>query len=528
MQIHNDQIRPNAASYIAAICLWLGKGIHIIEKGHKAMMQRLLFSMLAMMALPALANVDVLIPSMTNTPNPAIRGGDVTYNITVTNDGSDAAAGVQVRIDLPAGTTNPRPSLGGDPAACSVDGSGTFATCVLPTPLAAHSSVTAQLTVAVGSATASTITIGASVSATNESPNTGANNALSRNTTVNDGADIFLSTVTGSPNPVVGGGNITWSIAGGNNGPSAATNPRVVVELPGSLQFVSGGSAGFDCSASGQLVTCTRSSAIAAGAGGDFAGLQLVTKVVDVASGNVTITPRISSAIDDPNPNNNQLASTPPITISAGADLQVTQTSPISVAVSEQELTFNLQATNNGPSDATSGMQVTYALPIGFDYVSATPTGAGWDACTTAGTVATGIAITCNHPGNYESGRTNPIEIKVKAPTETTAIQDYNLVASITPNPGSPVDPVAANNQSTLPIKVGPDGAGLSISKSRNPNPVAEGQLINNVLQVVNQGPTAVAAASPGTVQITDTINLADEEFVSYSGSGWTCDNVTM
>lgn len=525
MQIHNDQIYPNTVSYATAICLWLGKGIQIINKGQKAMAQRLLFVMLAMVALPALADVDVLIPNMQNSPNPAIRGGDVTYTIAVTNNGSDAATGVQVRIDIPAGTTNPRPSLGGDVAACAVDGSGTFATCTLPTPLAANGSVNAQLIVAVGDSTPATITIGASVSAMNESPNTGANNSLSRNTTVNDGADIFLSAITGSPNPVVGGGNITWSIAGGNNGPSAATNPRVVVELPGSLQFVSGGSAGFNCSASGQLVTCTRSSAIADG--GTFAGLELVTKVVDVTSGNVVIEPRISSALDDPNPNNNQLAASPPVAISAGADLQVTQTSPISVAVSEQELTFNLQATNNGPSDAISGMQVTYALPIGFDYVSAIPTGAGWGACTTAGTLATGITITCNHPGNYESGRTNPIEIKVKAPTETAAIQDYNLVASIAPNPGSPVDPVANNNQSTLPIKVGPDGAGLSISKSRNPNPVAEGQLINNVLRVANQGPTAVAAADPGTVQITDTINLADEEFVSYSGTGWTCDNVT-
>ena len=525
MQIHNDQIYPNTVSYATAICLWLGKGIQIINKGQKAMAQRLLFVMLAMVALPALADVDVLIPNMQNSPNPAIRGGDVTYTIAVTNNGSDAATGVQVRIDIPAGTTNPRPSLGGDVAACAVDGSGTFATCTLPTPLAANGSVNAQLTVAVGDTAPTTITIGANVSAVNESPNTGTNNYLSRNTTVNNGADVFLSSVTGGPNPVVGGGNITWNINGGNNGPSDATNPRVVVTLPDSLQFVSGGSAGFNCSASGQVVTCNRTSSIPDD--GSFTGLQLVTKVIDATSGNVVITPRISSALDDPNPNNNQLAASPPVTISAGADLQITQTSPISVAVSEQEVTFDLQATNNGPSDATSGMQVTYTLPAGFEYISALPTGAGWDACTTAGIPATGVTITCNHPGNYESGRTNPIQIKVKAPEETTSIKDYSFTAAIAPNPGSPVDPISANNQSTLPVKVGPDGAGLSISKSRNPNPVAEGQLINNVLLVTNQGPTAVAAANPGTVQITDSINLADEEFVSYSGTGWTCNNVT-
>lgn len=519
--MQNDNI-VNVWSCAEALYRCLGRfaWLAVMTRAKRIMLQWMLV-FAGMMALPALADVDVLIPTMSNSPNPVIRGGDVTYSITVNNDGSDAAANVQVRIDIPAGTQNPRVSLGGDPAACVLDAGGTFALCTLAS-LAARSSVVAQLVVAADASTPETITIGASVSAANESPNTGTNNALSRNTTVRDGADIYLGSVTGSPNPVVGGGNITWSLAGGNNGPSDATNPRIVLTLPGSLEFVSGSGDGFDCSANGQEVTCVRSAAMPVN--GSFSGLSLVTKVLDVNSGNVVITPRISSSLDDPDVNNNQLPASPPVVINAGADLQITQTSPTSVAVSEQEVTFNLAATNNGPSDASNGVTVTYTLPAGFDLVSAIPTGPDWQACTTAGSAATGIIITCNNSGNFEAGRDDPIEIKVSAPEATTQITSYNLTAAIAHNPGNPEDPVAANNQSVLPLQVGPDGAGLSISKTRSPNPVAEGQNINNVLRVGNQGPLDVAA---GSVRVTDTIVLNDEEFVSYSGTGWTCDNVT-
>jgi len=521
---NKSQIARSWAICAAACKDWVDRSRRVKTINLNMTMRRWLLALLMMLALPAYANVDVLIPAMSNTPNPAIRGGDVTYSITVNNDGTEAATGVQVRIDIPAGTTNPRPSLDGNATACNVDASGTFALCTLAS-MPAKSSLIAQLIVEAGASTPATITIGATVSATNESANTGANNAFSRNTTVSDGADVYISSVTGDPNPVVGGGNITWSIAGGNNGPSDADNPQVSITLPGSLEFVSGSGNGFSCSASGLVVTCSRAAALAVGE--TFTSLNLVTKVVDVASGNVTITPRITSIVDDPNPNNNQESVVPPITISAGADLQITQTSPTQVAVSEQEVVFNLSATNNGPSDANNGVSVTYVLPAGFEYVSAVPTGANWQACTTSGSVATGITITCNNPANYASGRTDPIAITVKAPQATSQIDSYNLIANIAPIGGNPTDPISANNQSTLPISVGPDGAGLSISKSRSPNPVAEGQLINSTLRVTNQGPLAVAAATPGTVQVTDTINLSDEEFVSYSGTGWTCDNVT-
>ncbi|MCB5188709.1 DUF11 domain-containing protein [Methylobacillus caricis] len=489
-------------------------------KSKWTVLQKLLFVMLAMVALPAMANVDVLISNLSDSPDPAPRGSNVRYDIRVSNNGTDPATGVEVRIAIPAGVTNPQAAMVG--GTCVIDGSDML--CTYTGSFPAQASTDVDLIVSTGGATPATIQVTAVVSAANESSGSStSNNTATQNTTINNGADVYISSVTGTPNPVVGGGTLNWSISGGSNGPNDAINPQIVVELPGSLQFVSGSGGGFNCTASGQVVTCAAASLIASG--GTFSALNLVTTVVDVASGNVTITPRISSSTADPEPNNNQLVSAPPVTISPGADLQVVQTANASLVASEQNVTFTLQASNNGPSDATNGVNVTYQLPPGFDYVSATPSGSGWAACTTSGTVGTGITVHCDNTQNYAADRSNQIVIVAKAPQETTGITSYSLTASIAHNGGNPDDPDLSNNQSTIPLNVGPNGAGLSISKSRSPNPVAEGQLINSTLRVANSGPLAAAA---DTVQVIDTIVPADEEFVSYSAAAdWSCTNVT-
>ncbi|BCM24291.1 beta strand repeat-containing protein [Methyloradius palustris] len=476
----------------------------------------ILLGLLALVALPAYAATDLLISTFTDSPDPAARGGTITYTIVASNNGSDPASNVTVTIPLPLTTTYEGATMSGGtcPAAGTVT-AGNDIVCTLTGNLAGSGSNTnISLLVATTATTGNTINMSATAATSTAESNSG-NNTSTQNTTINNGADLRLTSLNGTPDPVNGGSNITWAIAGGNQGPNDATNSTVKVTLPGSLSFVSGSGGGFSCSAAGQDVTCTGPVL----ANGDtFSGLNLVTKVT-AGSGNAAITPLISSTVADPNPNNNSLTGS--VAISPGADLQITQGTPSqSPAISNTDVTFSVQATNQGPSDATNGITVTYQLPAAFTFVSATPTGANWNACTVSGS----NLVTCVNTGNYTVGLTDSISIVATAPTVTSVQTFNNIQATIAHNAGNPADPVSSNNTASINLNVSPNGAGLTLNKSRTPNPVAEGQNITSTIRVGNQGPLP---ASANTIEVTDTINTADENFVSFSTTtDWSCDNV--
>lgn len=463
-------------------------------------------------SVSAFAAVDVLISTFTDSPDPAPRGGIITYTITISNNGSDPASNVTATIPLPLTTTYEGATIAG--GTCPATGTviaGSNIVCNLTGNLAGGASRTFTIEIATTAATGSTINLSATAGTSSPESNTG-NNTETQNTTINNGADLRIDSVSGSPDPVLGGGNITWAISGSNQGPNNATNSSISVTLPASLTFQSGSGGGYSCSAAGQVVTCT-GPALANGA--TFSGLNLVTKVTGASSGNVQITPLISSTVGDPQPNNN--TGNGSVTINAGSDLRITQNTPLpSPGRSNQDVTFVLQATNLGTSDATNGVTVTYQLPTGFTFVSGTPAGTNWGACTVDGS----NLVTCVNSGNFATGRTDNITIVATAPT-VTSVQNYpGLTATISHNAGNPSDPDLTNNISTLSLNISPDGAGLSITKSRSPNPVAEGQNITSTLRVNNQGPTAAAAS---TIQVTDTFTTADETFISASGTNWSC-----
>lgn len=526
---NNTQSKPALVRAIIlwgiSVLTWLNLNSQVRKQRvamQRAVSQQMLFAVLALMALPALANVDVLVSSIDDSAyDPSPRGAQVRYKIQVSNNGSDPATDVMVRMSFPSANGVVMSSATMVGGSCALNVNTNSMECGYSGNFPAGGSSDIELRVETGAATPNTIELTANITASNESAaSSTSNNISTQNTTINNGADVRITSVTGAPNPVVGGGNLTWTIAGDNNGPNDASNPVVTVTLPPSLQFVSGGGGGFNaCTISGQVVTCRYPSNMADGT--TFSGLNLVTKVVDVSSGNVQITPRISSSTADPNPNNNQQSAIPPITISAGADLQITQLANTILASSQQDVTFNLQVRNAGPSPASGGVTVTHQLPTGFIYVSETVP-AGWSCSQASGTV------TCNYAGSYASGASSTLAIVAKAPVENAAISgDLPSTARVDAIGGMPNDPDLSNNESVVNVRVGPDGSVLRISKERSPRPVAQGMEIRNLIRVMNDGPLAAAA---GTIQAIDTIQTpANEEFVRYetNNGAWSCNNTT-
>ncbi len=327
---------------------------------------------------------DPQIATFTDAPDPAPRGGAITYTITALNGDSDTANNVVVGFVLPANSQFVSAVDAAVPGACSHDGgSPGVVTCTYPTllgtlALPAGPVRTIDVVLRTTGSTVTTLNTRATISSDDVDSNP-ANNALDQNTTINDGADLS-ALITGAPDPALGGGNVTWTISGSNLGPNASGLVTFTTTLPGVLTYVPAGSggSGWACAGPGPVVTCTRPAV----AVGPYADLPIVTKIVGVSAGTVTLNGNIASTVGDPVPTNNSPVGS--VAVSPGADLTITQDVPSpSPAPSLTPVTFTLRPSNLGPYAASAGAQVTFPLPAGFVVISSTGS-AGW-TCASAG-----------------------------------------------------------------------------------------------------------------------------------------------
>lgn len=180
-----------------------------------------------------------LVITKSDSPDPVVSGNNLTYTIGVDNNGPDPAAAVVVTDTLPPGTT-------------FVSCSSSLGTCSGP-PTGSTGTVTANLgtmgpldplavitlVVNVNAAAGSSVTNTASVSSQTADSNL-ANNSATATTSVTTTASTDLSiTKTDSPDPVLSGNNLTYTITVDNIGPNNATNVEISDPLPGGTTFVS-------------------------------------------------------------------------------------------------------------------------------------------------------------------------------------------------------------------------------------------------------------------------------------------------
>jgi uncharacterized repeat protein (TIGR01451 family) len=291
-----------------------------------------------------------VIPPLTITktgPASANTGQNITYTVTVKNQGPTAANSVTVTDVTPTGL-----------AFISNSGDCTNAyPCNLGTVNAGQTKIIMS-TYSIPSNFA-----GTSVTNTaNVSSSTG-NNTSSATTTVGPQTDLSLT--KSGPTIATTGQNIVYTIVVTNGGGTDAPNVVVSDPTPAGLTFVSNSGAcatPFPCNLgtllSNQSATITATFNIPS----SFSGSS------------VTNTATVSSSIGDPNNTNNTAAFTstvvPPNTGAPGADLSVTKSSPNGTQANPgQTITFNIDTFNGGPIAATS-VVVTDPTPAGLAFVS--------------------------------------------------------------------------------------------------------------------------------------------------------------
>jgi uncharacterized protein len=288
-----------------------------------------------------------------DTPDPVTAGNNLTYTITVTNNGPDAAANASLEDTLPTGTTFVSlPAVAGWSCTTPAVGAGGMVSC--SNPSFAVGSAVFTLTVAVDpSVTSGTVLTNTATATSTTGDGNPGNESGTATTTVAASADLSVTKVD-TPDPVTAGANLTYTVTVTNGGPSSAASVSLSDTLPAGTTFVSLASpGGWSCTTptvgAGGTVSCSNPS-LAAGS----AVFTLTVAVgPGVTAGTVTMnTATASSATSDPNPGNESgIAST---TVAASADLSVTKVDTPDPVTAGANLTYTVTVTNGGPSSAAT------------------------------------------------------------------------------------------------------------------------------------------------------------------------------
>src|SRR5581483_5924902 len=317
---------------------------------------------------------DLALAKAVSDPTPNV-GETVTFTVTLTNHGPDAATDVAVKDLLPAGLTfvAATPGQGTYDPASGVWAIGTVAPGGL---------LTLTLQARVVSAAARTNT--AAVSAADQfDPNPGNNQASATETPQQ--ADLALAKTVDDPRPNVGD-TITYTVTLTNTGPDAASGVAVSDRLPAGLTFVSA------TPSQGSYDAATGAWAVGGLGNGLTATLLLSALVRSPAAQTNTAT--VSAADQfDPNTANNTagVTETP-----QRADLALAKSVDHAKPNVGDTVTFTLTLTDQGPDPAT-GVVVADPLPPGLSFVAAAPQQGSYDAAGglwAVGAVVPGVPLT--------------------------------------------------------------------------------------------------------------------------------------
>jgi len=325
------------------------------------------------------------------------------------------------------------------------------------------------------------------------------------------GSSADLSVIkTDSPDPVIAGSNITYTITATNTGPDPASTVSLSDTLPAGTTFVSlPAVAGWTCTAptigAGGTISCSIASLPVGSA------VFTLTVAVDSATVPGTVlsnTASASSTTTDPNTGNESDTAT--TTVGAGsADLSVTKTDTSDPVAPGSNLTYTITANNAGPSSAL-GVSLADTLPASTTFVSLASPG-GW-SCTTPVVGAAGT-VSCTAAALAPGSAVFTLVVAVEAGvTPGTVLSNTATVASTT------TDPSPGNESATATTTVGVGSADLSITKSAAPEPVTAGANLTYTISAANVGPSNAASAS-----ISDPLP-AGTTFVSMASPvSWSC-----
>ncbi|MDH5234654.1 MAG: DUF11 domain-containing protein, partial [Gemmatimonadota bacterium] len=294
----------------------------------------------------------------------------------------------------------------------------------------------------------------------------------------------------------------TYSLVVSDSGNLTTSGTVTVTDtLPTGLTPVSAAGTGWTCPApSGQVITCTRASALASG--GSYPAITVTVNVLGTAPASVTNRAWVSGGGEPAgNPDltaNNSAADV--TTINGQVDLLIAKSHTGNFTVGVNGV-YTLTVTNQGRLATSGVITVTDVLPTGLSFVSGTA--AGW----TCG--AAGQTVTCTSSNVIAAlGGSNAITLTVGV--AAAAAPSVTNSASVAGG-GEPAGN-AGNNTSAGDLTTVIPSANLGITKTDGVTAVNQGGTVTYTIVASNAGPNAVTAAT-----------VTDNFPAQVTGVTWTC-----
>lgn len=304
-------------------------------------------------------------------------GSSTTYTITANNAGPNPANPATVTDNFPAACTGVTwTCVGAGGGTCTASGSGNINDATVNLPNGASVTYTAICPISAGAT--GTLVNTATVSSAVADPVSGNNSATDTNT-LGTSADLSITKTDGVAG-VTAGSTTTYTIVASNAGPNAANPVTVADTFPAACTSVSwtcAGTGGGTCTASG--TGNINDGTVNLPSGGSVT-YTAACQISGAATGTLSNTATVSSAVSDPNTANNSATDIDSIT--GSADLSITKTDNVTSVAAGSSTTYVIVASNAGPGASVAVVADTF--PAACTSVTWTCTSAGGGTCPNA------------------------------------------------------------------------------------------------------------------------------------------------
>ena len=434
-------------------------------------------------------------------------GNNVTYTLAVRNDGPAAATNVVVVDDLPAGVTIVSAISSTGTVTQTGNAAGEVSVALGTLNAAAAATITIVVTVP---ATAAAGTITNSTTITGDGDETDpTDNADTVDVTVTRSAVLTL-TKTDTPDPVLVGGQLTYTMLVTNTGPSTATNVTVVDTLPAGLTFGSVTTTAGTANQVGGVITATIPTLAVNGT----ATVTVISTVLATFAG-TTIANSATADADEAAP----VTANANTAVNPQVDLAITKTDSADPVNRGSQVTYTMTVVNNGPSAATN-VTVVDTLPAGLTFVSATggtvtaPVGGNQQVSVAVGNLASGATATVTILATVGQGAAASL-------TNTATVSSTESTAGFDTNPANNTDTETTATQGTID---------LVVTKSDSADPAAPGNTLTYTILVQNSGPSDATLVTlndnlPDGIQITSATSTVGTVTIPASAQDTTAAN---